>query len=151
MSEQRLRIVIALEILSTHFILPILLVMGLLNDRFTFEHFTSLLGIMLPITASDATIITEWILRIRNRQSASARKVNPVYAAYSIALVSLFLAAYVAIVALKTFRLISIEFETFKGIVIAIESVFGVYLSKLIISLFEEKKAARAAAPEAQA
>lgn len=142
MKEINLKASISILFICTHIIAPIILFIGYLNNKFkSFDDFMSIMGIIIPLTAGNTTIIVSWIISQKDNIKKSKKKVNLLYGIISYIFIVSFIICYLGVIICKIFDIFYyIEFEIFKYILISIETVFAAYIGRIIISLFNIKE-----------
>lgn len=141
MTEGRLRNGLALFVLSTHCLIPLVAFGLFLVDGFLYEELTTTLGLVVPLFAASVTAITRFI--IRNRSSAdSLVRVNGAFVVLSYGLASFLVLAVVGLMVLKAFNYGLSSFEQFKVLLGISQGVYGVYLGRVITALYGQLEAA---------
>ncbi len=135
MNETRLRNVLGLYLILTHFMLIFLvLLLWALGKGFDFHEMADTLMIVAPMFALYSTAIVRQMVSGQPRQVERAGEVDSARVFVSLFIPSVFIAALLVVIGAWFWR--TIGFQEFKGALAAVEALFGVYVGLVVSSLF---------------
>lgn len=130
---------IARQILIYHFLLISTSCVLYLMRGFDFEEFTSLIGILAPITALYGGAVFRYIGRSITEPNLNGQNNAPINSLVNW-LVNGHFVIVLALITLKAFAPNILNFQDMTVFLTFVESALGVYMGNLILALFEGKK-----------
>jgi hypothetical protein len=132
------RVRIARLILIYHFSLIAASSLFYILRGFDFEEFTSLMGILAPVTALYGGAVFRYIGRSITEPSLNINNSTPVSSLVKW-LVNGHFAVVMLLITLKAFAPNILNFQDMTMFLTFVESAIGVYMGNIILALFEEK------------
>jgi hypothetical protein len=112
-------------------------------DGFDSDQFTTLLGVIAPMFTGYTTAIVAFIIKDRLVSTDTSPNVTNIFSILFFVFPGIFAAVIAATIWFQAHSLVFPNFETFKRIIIAIESAFAVYIGMFVYSLFEKQPASK--------
>ncbi|MBL7827887.1 MAG: hypothetical protein JNJ57_14755 [Saprospiraceae bacterium] len=131
---------IARLILIYHFALIVLSGVYYLLRGFDLEEFTSLMGILAPITALYGGAVFRYLGRSITEPNPGAQNMAPINGMVKWLVNGHFIAVF-ALISLKAFAPNMLNFQDMTMFLTLVESALGVYMGNIILALFEGKVA----------
>jgi hypothetical protein len=129
---------IARQILIYHFILIIASCVFYILRGFDFEEFTSLMGILAPVTALYGGAVFRFLGRSITEPNLTSQNGAPINALVKW-LVNGHFVAVLALISLKALAPNVLNFQDMTMFLTFVESALGVYMGNIILALFEGK------------
>ncbi|MEI7576396.1 MAG: hypothetical protein WCK51_05845 [Armatimonadota bacterium] len=107
------------------------------QSGFTESEFTTSLALITPVTGTHVAAGIQFIVRNRHRISIPKKRISKAFAALTLCLVFAVTACLILLVLAKGANIVPMKFETFKNILLAFETTFGVYLTTVITGLYD--------------
>jgi hypothetical protein len=131
---------IAKQILVYHFILIGISCVYYLLRGFDFEEFTSLMGILAPITAMYGGAVFRYIGRSITEPNMKGHSNQPINSMVRWLVIGHFVTV-MALISLKALAPNVLNFQDMIMFLTLVESALGVYMGNIILALFEQKAA----------
>lgn len=139
MNETTLKNRIGIILILGHFgILLLVLLFGMTGNFLIKEQMMTAIAIIAPFFASYTTAIIAYLVKTRGQLTPDGNIVSNIFRFVGFLLPSLFIAMVALEVILSAMKLGALaDFENFKLILGATETVFGIYVGQLIFSMFQ--------------
>ncbi len=137
MTERGLKNRVGLFLIAVHLFIIVLVLVCFAVGGFDFDEMTTVLAVIVPMFAGYSTAVISHIVNERFVLKDTSKPVSGMFASLAFVLPTLFAMLIVAAILLQARGLTFADFEQFKKSVILIESLFAVYIGRLIFSMFE--------------
>lgn len=136
MTERQLKYRAGTVLVLSHLGVLLLIIVLRLMNGFNGDEFTTLLALVTPMFSGYSTAIIAFIVMDRHVTEDKSQKVTLTFVIMTL-LIPTVLAIIVAVsIWIKAHNLAFADFEDFKRFLIALESIFAVYVGMLIYALF---------------
>jgi hypothetical protein len=145
MTERKLKYIVGLFLIACHFVLLCFVIALYFGGGFNIEEFTTVVAIITPVFAGYTTSIITFIVKDAKVLEDKTDRVSLVYTSMALTMPLLLVVILGLSVGLKAYNKVFANFEDFKRFLLSIESLFAVYSSMFVYSLFEKAASAVAA------
>lgn len=136
MRERRLRTIIGLSLIASHFFTVLLVLYFGITGGFDFDQVTTTVGLVSPMFIAYTAAIITYFTDTRNSRRRGSVLAFP-FVVVSISTVMLFSMTLLVATVLAAHDIGFENFEQFKGTVLALEAMFAVYLGRFVPILFK--------------
>jgi hypothetical protein len=139
MTERQLKYRVGIALVMSYITIILVIVVLRFINGFSTDEFTTLLGLVAPMFSGFTASILAFIVTDRNVSEDTSKPVTGAFILLTLLLPLLFAGLTILAIVLKAFNLAFSDFEDFKRVLIALESMFSVNVGILIYSLFPKK------------
>lgn len=139
MTETSLKIRLGITLIFSHFGILLLLIILFANGAFKFEDLTTVVAIIVPMFAGYTTAVISFVIKNKVISADTSGHVTPLYATLSFMFPVAFTILIAAAILAQAFGSLFSNFEQFKQALVLIESMFAIYVGRLIFSIFERE------------
>jgi hypothetical protein len=143
MTERSLKYRAGVFLIVAHLVIMLLIIILFFMNGFDAGQFTTLMGVIAPMFSGYTTAIVAFIIKDRHVSADASPKVTNTFSALFFVFPGIFAAVIAASIWFQAYSLVFGNFETFKTVLITIESAFAVYIGMFVYSLFEKHPAAK--------
>lgn len=143
MTENGMRVRLALFAIVVHFIALGLIVVLFFAKGFLFEEMTTCLGITAPMFAGQTALAYRWIMNNRIRRADRSKRITMSVVFVSFVIPLLFVLTLGGATMAKAFNFGFASFEDFKIFLGAIEAFFGIWFGTIVSDWFKAEKIER--------
>jgi|SRR5665213_162246 len=139
MTEGSLRRITSYGLIAAHFLLIVLVFLLWAFHGFTFSEMTTTVAVLLPIFATHTTAIAKYL--VKNRvvvADANAKMITGEFKFLALFPPTVFVLLILVLILLKAFNLAFGTFDEFKISLALCESIFGVYMTLIVTSLYKQ-------------
>lgn len=138
MNETRLKYALGMTIVLSHIIIVIYTFFLFSISGFSFDQFTTMIAIILPMLAGVSTPIISFIIDDRHRRDVSGRRLTLSFVALSMLFPSVFFVCIFSAITLQALSLSFSSFDDFKAALVLIEGAFAIYAGRFVTTLYEQ-------------
>ena len=140
MNKAKLKNIVSYILIPSHLIVLGIAFVLYIKGGYSFEEFTTLLLIIVPLYATYTTLIIRYLTKDvpPPTTTTTTTTLNPARTFFTIALPILLTIYFCTIIYLKAYNIGFDSFENFKGLLGVSEVIFGIYVGQFIQSLYDD-------------
>ena len=136
MTERQLKYKVGMALVLSHVAIILVIISFRFANGFNTDEFTTLLALVTPMFSGYTASIIAFVVTDRHVAADTSQPVTSVFVALTLLLPLLLAGLTIVAIAVKAYNLVFTDFEDFKRFLIALESIFAVYVGMLIYALF---------------
>jgi hypothetical protein len=136
MRESRIKTMVGLFLVISHFIVILLVIFFYFRHGFLFDEMTTTEALIVPMFAGNTTLTVSWIIATRKEQPVEDKVLSGAFTFLSFFFPVVFTVYVALVVCLKAFNVIE-DLEKFKAMLGLGETFFAVYVGMFAKSLFD--------------
>lgn len=142
MTQEQLRTALAIFMLCTHLLVPVVVFIIYLSDGFTRSELEELLKVIIPLVSTLSGLAIAYVIRTRRAPNSRRDRVklSRLFVGMAITLPLLFVGAILSLSLLKAWNIGLSSFADLKTALATVETIFGTYTGQVITALYEEEK-----------
>jgi membrane-associated protease RseP (regulator of RpoE activity) len=136
MTERQLKYGAGMALILSHVAIILMIIGFRFVNGFNTDEFTTLLALVTPMFSGYTASIIAFVVTDRHVSADTSQPVTGAFIALTLLLPLLLAGLTVVAIAVKAYNLVFTDFEDCKRFLIALESIFAVYVGMLIYALF---------------
>ncbi len=140
MTEGRLRAGVAVFLIASHAVIPVLIFVMYLLGGFTRDELTQLLQIVVPMVTAFSALGIGYVISVKESEAARAKgaQLSRLFVTVTISFTTLFVVLLTTLILLKAFNAGLQSFRDLEMALATTETVFGAVTGRLLATLFKE-------------
>ena len=138
MTEDGVRDSLSYFLVIAHFSILVLVIVAWAFHGFTFSQMTTTVALIIPMFATYTTSIIQYVTAHRSIIPQVSPSVTATFAFISFLLPSIFVILLLLMITLKVLNIGFNDFDQFKIALALCEAAFGIYVGKVVTSLFKK-------------
>ena len=137
MKESKLKSILGLLIIISHFIAILLTIFLWILGGFLFDEMTTTVALIIPLFSIYTTAIIKDVIANRVSRPTKQKTVSPEYVFITFFIPGIFVFLLISIIILKSFNIGFEDFEQFKIMLGLLQTIFGAYMGLVLSSQFK--------------